>query len=90
MELELEIFDFLCAARKFKINKVKANVNDFGNTLDHSPGHAESYGCGNMRFVPNKPTKKVLEKYDITKEEYQEVCDKLEKGLSFGKCGWCI
>ena len=28
-------------------------------------------------------------KYGITNEEYELICVKLEKELSFGKCGWC-
>ena len=46
--------------------------------------------CGNMQFTGNQSTTEILSKYKITEEEYQEVVSKLEDGLSFGGCGWCI
>ena len=43
-----------------------------------------------MQFIPKASTKNVLSKYQITQSEYDEICDKLESSLSFGRCGWCI
>ena len=31
----------------------------------------------------------IKEKYNITDEEYNEVCNVLEEKLSWGSCGWC-
>jgi hypothetical protein len=43
-----------------------------------------------MQFTGNPSTTEILLKYKITEEEYQEVVSKLEDGLSFGCCGWCV
>lgn len=41
-----------------------------------------------MRFEPQSPTKEVLDKYNITEEEYNKICDELEYKLGIGCCGW--
>jgi len=43
-----------------------------------------------MQFTGVEATAEVLEKYKITKDEYNEIVAKLEEGLSFGSCGWCV
>ena len=43
-----------------------------------------------MRFKPQSPTKEVLDKYNITEEEYNKICDELEDKLCVGRCGWCV
>lgn len=43
-----------------------------------------------MRFERfDEPQESVLERYNITREEYDAICDELEDVLSFGSCGWC-
>ena len=90
MELKLSFYECLCSADNFTINGVNANTDDFGEQYDRDSGNAEEYACGDMQFTRIEPTKEVLEKYHITENEYSEICDKLESGLSFGSCGWCV
>jgi len=73
----------------FVINGINANSSDFGGQGDMSPETAEEYCCGDMQFTRNPSTPDVLAKYGITEDEYAEICEKLEGGLSFGRCGWC-
>jgi len=90
MELKLEILNAFCATRIFTVNGINAESRDFGNQTDNDSENAEDYGCGNMEFTRIEPTEEILLKYKITKAEYAEICSKLEKGLSFGYCGWCV
>lgn len=91
MELIIEPFNALpCNLQVFIINGKEANQNDFGEAYDHDEENAESYGCGNTYFEPKSPTKEVLDKYNITEEEYYNICNELEDKLHVGGCGWCI
>lgn len=90
MELKLEIFGALCSTSEFEINGVAADSDDFGEQYDHDQENAEDYACGDMRFERKASTTEVLDKYKITESEYQEIAEKLEDGLSFGCCGWCV
>ena len=90
MELELEFGHSLCYTPTFKINRIDADSDDFGEKYDRDSENAEDYGCGDMQFTRIKPKSEVLEKYGITKDEYFEIAEKLESGLSFGCCGWCV
>lgn len=91
MDYIIKPYDCLCELEKFSINNIKADYNDFGSKEDINRAAAEPYGCGNMRFTPEEyPSDKVLEKYNITEDEYDLICMKLVKALSFGHCGWCI
>ncbi len=87
MELEFEAAGSLCVAEVFRINGQEANVEDFGHAeFKHARNR---YGCADMRFVPDKPREKVLAKYGISEDEYQEIADKLRRELSFGRCSLC-
>lgn len=90
MELKLEIYSSLCETSSFTINGIDARHEDFGEKYDRNQEDAEDYACGNMQFIGNKPTIEILSKYKITEEEYQEIVLKLEDGLSFGRCSWCV
>ena len=90
MKLEFETYGAYCGMETFVINDVKAREEDFGESSDEAPDDAEDYGCGDRRFRRDPATPAVLEKYGITQDEYDEICDKLEEELSFGKCGWCV
>ena len=90
MKLKLEIHKCFCSTDVFTINGIKASEDDFGGNFDADPGNAEDHGCGDMKFESREPSDDVLKKYKITKKEYAEICLKLEEGLSFGSCGWCI
>lgn len=89
MKLELEFYGALCETKTFKINNVKASYDDFGEKFDHSPENAPDYCCGDMRFDSKPPLPEVLDRYHISINEYDDICEKLREGLSFGSCGWC-
>ena len=90
MKLEIEFGHAFCYVPLFIINGIEADYDDFGEKYDRSPETAPDYGCGDMQFtrIPAKP--EVLTKYAITELEYEFIAGKLEVGLSFGRCGWCI
>jgi hypothetical protein len=90
MELELEFGHALCYTPTFKINGIDADSDDFGEKYDRDTENAEDYGCGDMQFTRVEPKSEVLEKYNISETEYFEIAKKLEGGLSFGCCGWCV
>lgn len=90
MELKLEIYGYLCATCVFSVNGIAANKDDFGSQYDNDKENAEDYGCGDMKFERREYTQEVLDKYNITVDQYYEIASKLEEGLSFGRCGWCI
>lgn len=46
--------------------------------------------CADMQFDPKPPTEEVLNRYNITEEEYYNICNELECKLCVGSCGWCI
>ena len=90
MELVIEPFDaLLCVLKIFTINGKKADSDDFGSTFDYINGKPDSFGCSNMYFESNPPTKEILDKYNITEQEYFSICDELEDVLYVGSCGWC-
>ena len=89
MNFELKFCGALCVTSEFIINGVCAKYSDFGEKYDRDPENADDYCCGDMQFTRIAATKKVLDKYAITEEEYSKICDKLESRLSFGACGWC-
>lgn len=90
MDLKLHIYGALCETSEFTVNWVECDIGDFGEKYDRDCEMAEPYGCGDMQFTRIEPTYDVLKKYSITEQEFSEICDKLEAGLSFGNCGWCI
>lgn len=90
MKLEIKENDRSCCGLSvFKINDILADSDDFGEKYDHNPEYAPVYGCGNMMFESKEPTQEVLDKYHITLEEYEDVCDELCDKLSFGFCTCC-
>lgn len=90
MVLELSFYRALCSHETFAINGIAADSDDFGNKGDCAPELAEPYGCGDMQFTRRLATDSVLLKYNINLSEYDEICQRLEDGLSFGMCGWCV
>lgn len=89
MKLELTFGKWLCYCSSFEINDIRACSDDFGNQYDTDADNAPDYCCADMRFFPRPATQVILDKYNITLDEYNEICEKLEEGLSFGSCGWC-
>lgn len=91
MELVIKPFSGLpCELETFTINDKNADSMDFGDTYDHDTENAELYSCGDMYFEPKNLTKEVLDKYNITEEEYYHICNELEGKLYVGCCGWCV
>jgi len=90
MQLEIKSMGSLCALKTFTIKGMDGEYSDFGTKRDESPETAEDYGCGDMKFTSKPATEKVLSKYNISLEEYQTICEKLDEALSFGECGWCV
>ncbi len=90
MKLELEIYGALCSTQVFEINGIDADSDDFGSQCDEDEENAEEYACGDMQFTRQDSSKEILDKYSITQDEYDEIATKLEEGLSFGCCGWCV
>jgi len=85
----IEIGEYLCYARKFVVNGQNAQTEEFGVQRDIKGFFDNDTSCGDMHFTPKKATREVLRKYSINKEEYDEICSKLEDGLSFGRCDFC-
>ena len=90
MTIECKSYGALCGLETFRINGIDANETEFGEQYDDAPYAAPKYGCGHMKFHPYNPVSAVMEKYGINETEWEEVCDKLDEKLSFGRCGWCI
>lgn len=79
-----------CKLETFTINGRNADSRDFGDMYDHDEEHIELYVCGDMYFESKNLTKEVLDKYNITEEEYYDICNKLEAKLCIGRCGLCL
>jgi hypothetical protein len=90
MELELYFFSAFCETSLFTINYVDADYEDFGEKYDRDTKNAEDHGCGYMQFTRIEPKLQVLIKYGISETEYFEIAEKLESGLSFRRCRWCV
>lgn len=91
MELKIKTYHALpCRTEVFIINGMNAEQDDFCDTYDHDAESAEPYACADMRFDRKPPTKEVLDRYNITEEEYYNICNELEGELYVGSCGWCV
>ena len=90
MKLEVKARRALpCRTDIFKINDKDADLEDFGEGVDHGRSSADAYCCGDMRFDAHLPTQAVLDKYGINADQYRQVCDTLEAECSPGACEWC-
>lgn len=91
MELVIRPFRALpCCLEVFIINGRNAELEDFGNMEDHDIESAEPYGRGDMWFESKLPTTEVLQRYNITANEYITICMELRNKLYVGNCGWCV
>ena len=89
MKLVCKAYSSLCELQDFEINGIKAYEEDFGEHYDVDEENADPYCCANMKFVAKPATQEVLDKYKISTDEYNKICEKLDEELSFGDCGWC-
>ena len=91
MDLVIKPFNALpCELEVFTINGKAADYRHFGSVFDHNEGKRKHWGCGDMYFEPQLPTSEVLERYNITVDEYNTICKELADKLYVGKCGWCV
>ena len=74
----------MCYVSDFRINSNPADLNDFGVMIDFDPPKDGGYGCGDMTFQPHESNQKVLDKYDISEEDYYKITDVLHAYLSVG------
>ena len=88
---DIKVSRWLCYCPIFSVKGIKADEDDFGekDDLDRHCEDKPEHGCGNMTFTPKPATQKVLDKYGITVDEYNEIASVLEEGLSFGRCRLC-
>lgn len=90
MELVIEPFDtYPCCLGVFTINGKNASQYDFGDMHDRII-EDNIYGCHNRCFEPKSPTSKILQRYNITVDEYNTICAKLEDELYIDHCEWCV
>lgn len=90
MDLVIEPMDTLpCLLEVFTINGKNADQNDFGYAYDHDIENAETDTCSDMQFEFKFITKEILDKYNITEEEYRIICYELKRVLKEGKCNSC-
>lgn len=88
MDIKIETYSALpCNVELFTINGVDADEFDFGDS--ERSGDCFEYCCNND-FTPYEvPQENVLEKYQINKDEYDEICEMLKEKLCVRSCGWC-
>jgi len=72
----------------YQINGIQIELDDFGSGHDVGSGCGE-YCCSNYEFKCNRATQKILDKYKISLDEYNELAEHLENELSVGECHWC-
>ena len=82
-----------CLLKTFIINGIKASRNEFG--YDSSSRSIEDLmrsGCTNHKFdtIPYDHNEETASKYNLTKDEYEKICEDLKSLLSIGCCFRCI
>ena len=82
-------YDCMCGCHDFIVKGKEADLDDFGSMMDFSPEEAPEYGCGDKGFEYHPASPEVLEKYEITEDEYYDICVCLEENLHMGSCGLC-
>ena len=90
MKLVIEPMNTLpCRLEVFAINGKNANQNDFVYAYDHDIENAETDTCSDMQLEFKFITKEILDKYNITEEEYRVICYELKRVLREGKFDSC-
>lgn len=82
-----------CATEIFTINGIDASYYDFGMGEDIDPESAPDWGCGCHVFKRTEDSveiEKAMNKYSLTREEFDGICKLLEEELFVGECGWCV
>ena len=86
---DIKVSKWICYCPIFTIKGQKADQYDFGEGDDIDFANKPEKGCGNKVFTPKPATQKILDKYGITIDEYNEIASVLEEGLTFGRCALC-
>lgn len=86
---DIKVSKWFCWCPVFTVKGKKADECDFGDGEDVDFDDGLQRGCGNKVFVVRPATQRVLDKYGITVDEYNEIADVLAEGLSFGRCTLC-
>lgn len=88
MKLELEKDKYEpCAPKIFKVNDIYADPDDFGE-VDKILGY---YCCESRKFIGfEEPPAGILGKYQITEDEFFEICDELRDILRVKDCSMCV
>jgi hypothetical protein len=63
---------------------------DYDGDVDEDVAH---WGCIHRvfkRHTDDEHINKAIKEYDITREEYDLIADRLEEVLYVGMCGWCV
>ena len=76
-----------CRAKIFSINGKEADLDDFGEV---KKGELGRYQCELSGFAAKMPSTAMLNKYQITVDEYAEIVEKLNAAFDYGTCGWCM
>lgn len=84
-----------CLLKTFIINGIKASRDEFGYGYDSSSKGIEDlmrFGCANRKFdtIPYNHNEETVSKYNLTKDEYEKICEDLKSLLSIGCCFRCI
>lgn len=88
MEIIIETYNALpCHLSKFMINDKEADIDDFG--YNEKYGDYVDYTCKNIFFPYETVKSDVLDKYNISKGQYHEICQMLREKLHVNDCGWC-
>ena len=90
-------FSMPCNPAWFRIKGKDPFLTDFGNWVhgnkDECPDeNIKNWGCYQRTFktYPVEKSAEALKTYNLSEEEYTEVCRKLEEVFNVGTCGWCV
>ena len=76
-----------CDVEIFTINGKEADLDDFGEV---KKGDIGRYQCELSGFAAKMPSSVILDKYQITVDEYAEIVEKLNAAFDYGTCTWCV
>ena len=86
-----------CRPYSFKIKGAAASLDDFGDYVEGDKNECEdldivNWGCYKKYFKtkPYADNKRVAKAYNLTENEYNELCKVLEDVFAIGTCGWCV
>lgn len=85
-----------CSLQTFTIGEQSADTSDFGNGGDEGPDEGqepEPYACSHWtwhRTNKSVEMRDAREKYKLSDEDFDKICDELEDILHVGSCGWCV